>query len=352
MNKDLTNSDIDRQNILNNPFAISALQEQLDIKGVLFDGEILFSTQYVAEYYEIDIRTLQRYLENNDNELRQNGYKLFTGSDWIRLKKAVGSDMDVVTKTTIQGMFNFRSFLNLGMLLTTSQRAREVRSKILDIVLQVMSKRLGNKKYINQKDPTFASAALRHFSKYHPALNQALRDCVDMGNTKYPYFNDKIYYYLFNERFKEYKELLSLKEREVPTDTHYVEVITLISQLEMAFADEIEHEAKQQRRKITKEECANIFDNLVTKKLWEPVLIRAREVMASRDYGLRDITHDKLEEHISSLSPEEYQTYLNQNNHIPIITNEERKRIEAFKQSDLFDQYDTDKDIYERMKDK
>ncbi len=37
--KDLTISNIERQNVLNNRFAVKKLQERLDIEGMFFDGE-------------------------------------------------------------------------------------------------------------------------------------------------------------------------------------------------------------------------------------------------------------------------------------------------------------------------
>ncbi len=37
--KDLTISSIERQNVLNNSFAIKKLQEHLDIESMFFDGE-------------------------------------------------------------------------------------------------------------------------------------------------------------------------------------------------------------------------------------------------------------------------------------------------------------------------
>ena len=40
--KDLTNSNIDRQNILNNPYALQEVQKVIGLKGVLFEGCQLF----------------------------------------------------------------------------------------------------------------------------------------------------------------------------------------------------------------------------------------------------------------------------------------------------------------------
>ena len=41
--KDLTTSDIERQNVLNNRYAIEKVQEQLDVTGMLFEGEYLYT---------------------------------------------------------------------------------------------------------------------------------------------------------------------------------------------------------------------------------------------------------------------------------------------------------------------
>ena len=39
MTRNLTNSKLDRQNILNNEFAISTIQDQTKIAGIMFEGE-------------------------------------------------------------------------------------------------------------------------------------------------------------------------------------------------------------------------------------------------------------------------------------------------------------------------
>lgn len=44
--KDLTISNIERQNVLNNRFAVSKVQEHLDIEGMLFEGEYRFTKKW------------------------------------------------------------------------------------------------------------------------------------------------------------------------------------------------------------------------------------------------------------------------------------------------------------------
>ena len=109
--KDLTNSTIDRQNILNNRFALEKIQEYIGIPGMLFEGEYRFTTQMVAEFYGVDERTVKRYLENFDQELKHNGYILSKGKQLKELKLQFGHVINVPNKTTQLGLFNFRAFL-------------------------------------------------------------------------------------------------------------------------------------------------------------------------------------------------------------------------------------------------
>lgn len=44
-------------------------------------------------------------------------------------------------KTTQLGLFNFRAFLNIGMLLTESDKAKQVRSIMLDLVISTINEK-------------------------------------------------------------------------------------------------------------------------------------------------------------------------------------------------------------------
>jgi len=172
MANDLTNSQIDRQNILNNVVALAEIQEKGDFKAIIWDGKLMFTRDMVAEFFEVDIRTISRYVEQNNEELRANGYEVIHGK---RLKEFMavmsGKDIYVPTKTNVLGVFDFKAFLNIAMLLVESERARLLRQIILDIVIDLINKRTGGStKYINQRDKDFISAYLqednyrRHFT--------------------------------------------------------------------------------------------------------------------------------------------------------------------------------------------
>ena len=139
MAKDLTTSQIDRQNVLNNPYALQAIQNNLDIKFLNFKGTLYVTRQMAADFYEVDVRTISNCLSANEEELTFNGYKVIKGNLLKEYKLHFGKEIDFPTKTTVLGVFDFRSFLNLGMLLTTSEKAKQLRSMMLDIVIATIN---------------------------------------------------------------------------------------------------------------------------------------------------------------------------------------------------------------------
>ncbi|MDH5571522.1 MAG: DNA-binding protein, partial [Gammaproteobacteria bacterium] len=78
MNKDLTGSHTDRQNILNNRYAIDKMEENLAlvIPGSPFKGDNVYTKAQVAELLALDERTIERYLTSNGEELSRNGYRV------------------------------------------------------------------------------------------------------------------------------------------------------------------------------------------------------------------------------------------------------------------------------------
>ena len=153
MAKDLTTSAIERQNVLNNTVALPRIQEALDVKLLEFEGRYVLTKQMVADYYGVDERTIERLLVANDEELKHNGYFLCKGKALKDFKLRFASDINVAHKAVSLGLFDFRSFLNIGMLLTESEKAKYVRSRILDIVISTINEKTGGgTKYINRRD--------------------------------------------------------------------------------------------------------------------------------------------------------------------------------------------------------
>ena len=308
--KDLTDSNIERQNILNNKFALQRIQEYVGLPGMLFEGEYKFTKKMVADFFQIDERTINRYLEQYEAELKHNGYILTKGNKLKELKLLFGHVINVPTKTTVLGLFNFRSLLNLAMLLKESDNAQLLRSKILDIVIDTINERTGGgTKYINRRDSNYLPAAIQE-SNYRKDFTSALSRYVNMGNYKYSLFTDKIYQCIFKENAKEYKQILKLAEDDNVRDTMYSEVLNSVASFETGLAFEIEKRSKELDRMLEPAEVDAIFKEFATHPQQHPYIEDARIKMASRDLHFRDALHLKLEEYIQSVSPADFERFL------------------------------------------
>ena len=309
MAKDLTTSAIERQNILNNPVALPRIQEALGVKALEFEGKYVLTKQMVADYYGVDIRTISRYIENNQEELEYNGYFLCKGNSLKDFKLRFGKDIDVPTKTTFLGMFDFRSFLNIGMLLTESEKAKIVRTKILDIVIATINEKTGGgTKYINRRDRDYLPAAIQE-ENYRKNLTDAIKQYVDANSNKYAIITDMIYKAVFREKAKEYKKLLSLSEKDNLRRTLYAEVLKAVSSFENGAAFEIKKKAEEMGP-LTIEEVEKIINELASHPLMEPIVYDARQKMASRDLAFRDVYHGNIAEYLKAVSPEEYEKFI------------------------------------------
>jgi hypothetical protein len=104
--KDLTTSNIDRQNILNNNEVLETVQDHLGVSGMYFKEEYRFTKNQISDFYQIDIATIDRYLEGNENELKNNGYVVIKGKTLKEFKDQFGVVANLSNKTPQLGLFN------------------------------------------------------------------------------------------------------------------------------------------------------------------------------------------------------------------------------------------------------
>ena len=310
--KDLTISNIERQNILNNRLAVEVIQNKLDITGLLFEGEYRYTKKMVADFYGIDISTIDRYLVQHDNELKHNGYILSKGKQLKEFKLQFAHLINEASKTTQLGLFNFRSLLNIGMLLTENEKAKAVRSLILDIVISTINEKTGGgTKFINRRDINYLPAAIRE-ENYRKNLTTAINQCVDGHPTyKYAQVTDFIYKAVFKEDAKEYREILQLNTKDNVRHTLYAEVLLVISSFENGVSAAIQECYKSNgNRKLTLKEVENITNELAEHPMQKPYLTDARTKMASRDFSFRDAYHGNIAEYLQAVSPEEFERFI------------------------------------------
>ncbi len=311
MAKDLTTSPLDRQNILNNRYALQKIEEHLGLGGTLFEGEILFTKQQLVDIFSISNSTVEKYLAGHADELKDNGYTVLKGQK-LREFKALEdvSVTDYGNKTPALGVFTFRATLNLAMLLVESDLARMMRSRILDIVIDVMAERAGgHTKYINHRDGNFLPAAYQQFD-YRKTFTDALKHYVELGEVKYSLYTNKVYQLVFRENAQEYKQILRLNPQDKARDTMYAEVLTAISSVENGLAAEMGNKCHALGRKLSLPEVDALFAAAETNPYLKPVIEDARIKMASRDLGFRDALHQKLETYIQSIPEGDFDRFL------------------------------------------
>jgi hypothetical protein len=78
MAKDLTTSELDRQNILNNSYALAEIEKAAGIYGIPFEGKTVVLKEQAASFFEVTVRTIENYLKQNAEELGRNGYEGWT----------------------------------------------------------------------------------------------------------------------------------------------------------------------------------------------------------------------------------------------------------------------------------
>ena len=310
MAKDLTTSAIDRQNVLNNTVALPRIQKELGVRALEFEGRYVLTKQMVANYYDVDIRTVENCLSANEDELRYNGYFLCRGNSLKEFKLRFAPEINFGSKTTQLGLFDFRSFLNVGMLLTTSEKAKYVRARILDIVIATINEKTGGgTKYINRRDVDYLPAAIQE-ENYRKNFTDAIKNYVDGHKTyKYAQITDMVYKAVFREKAKEYKKLLDLSKKDNLRRTLYAEVLKAVSSFENGAAFEIKKKGEESGQ-LTVDDVEAIIMGLAQHPLMEPIIYDARQKMASRDLAFRDVFHGNIAEYLKAVTPEEFDKFI------------------------------------------
>lgn len=85
----------------------------------MFEGRIRFTKSMVAKYFNVDVRTIERYISDNLSEISQNGYEIIRGARLKEFSRAIDNlnapDIDVgsISNRTSQiSLFDFKAFLN------------------------------------------------------------------------------------------------------------------------------------------------------------------------------------------------------------------------------------------------
>ena len=246
------------------------------------------------------------------------------------------NELDSLSKTPQLAVFTYKSFLNVGMLLTGSEKAQILRSAILDIVIDVLNQKIGGKtKYINQREEEFLPSAIREYN-YRQEFTNALDYYITENKFKYAQLTDKIYKSIFKENAKEYRQILKLSTKESVRSTMYSEILDLIAGYENGFSKYLKTEFERLGRKLGLSEAILLFTNYeqITEATLIPLREKARSLMASRDLAFRDALHEKLKEYVNEVSSDDYDKFLGD------------------RSMDLEKRLEENKEVFKRLKDR
>ena len=341
MKKDLTSSVLERKNVLNNNIAMPEIYKVLNFPGIILEKKYRYTKQQLSEFYEVDVRTIERVLENNETEILSNGYEVLSGERLKSFKEEFNKYNNLSYKEDINrapslGVFTFKALLNIGMLLTESERAKQVRSLILDIIIDVLNKKSeGHTKYINQREEQYLFVAMDEFD-YRKKFTNAIDLYIENNNFKYSQLTDKVYKSIFKENASDYKKILKLNSKESVRSTFYTEILRIISDYENAFASELEEKSKEMNRKLSLTEAHLLFNDFskIAERIMQASIEDARSKMASRDLVFRDALHEKLQGYIKEVSENDFDTFLGEQS----MTLEQR--------------LEENKDVFKRLKDR
>lgn len=310
---ELTTSLVARNNVLNNPYAVSELQNHLQLGGLQFEGETVFTKVQVARILEVTERTIDSYIALHGDELGKNGYRVVRGQALKNLRLAYVNEtnfVDISSKAPSLGIFSFRAVLNLAMLVTESENAKMIRSKMLDMVIDVIAKKAGgNTKYINQRDENYLSSSYLE-DNYRRQFTDALKNYLQMGQHKYIVYTNKIYKAIFCENAQEYKKILELAKKDNARDTMYSEVLQIIGSFESGLAMQMKELSEKLGRKLYAKELDNLIEQAEQNPFMKPYILDARIKMSSRDLGFRQVLHHKLEQYIQAVPQGDFEKFL------------------------------------------
>ncbi|MBC7509618.1 MAG: hypothetical protein H7320_12855 [Ferruginibacter sp.] len=78
--KNLTVSQTERGNILNNNFTIKEVYDCLDFTSVMFEGRFRLNRNMITNYFGVKEKTIDRFLNQYTTESGQNEYGIITGN--------------------------------------------------------------------------------------------------------------------------------------------------------------------------------------------------------------------------------------------------------------------------------
>ena len=117
--------------------ALDYLNKAKSLVMAMWQGTGIATTEQMADYYDVPVETVKTVLLRNREEFESDGVREIKGKDLKALQSQGSDNLNLPEKTTRLNVWTPRAALRLGMLLRDSAIAKQVRTLLLDVAMQV-----------------------------------------------------------------------------------------------------------------------------------------------------------------------------------------------------------------------
>jgi len=195
-------------------------------------------------------------------------------------------------------------------MLENNERGKEVRKYFIraeEMFKRVMRVALENPKFVNQLAKDFKETRVET-KEYRKDFTDSIKNYVSVKH--YGTYTDMLYQFLFDERAKEYRKLLSLAEKDSTRNTMYEEILFFIGIFETGLSGELEKKYNKKSGLLSKQEFTDVFKKFASTKNWDATKKRVRKIIATYDQELRNIKHPKLIDYKKEFTNEDIKNLL------------------------------------------
>jgi hypothetical protein len=198
------------------------------LKAVLYlTNDMVVTVEQVANYYEVSIKAIQTVIQRHRDELEDDGIYVLKDEKLEKLKQEIcdlhGEDYKISSKTRALTILSRRAFLRIGMLLTTSFVAKQVRNYLLNIeeTSSEEQKKWALQREVGKIDRKRMTSAISKYIPESPKKKWA-----------YPEYTNLVYSILFGKTAKELREIKKIKTNDLLRDSFSKEELQLVDEAE------------------------------------------------------------------------------------------------------------------------
>lgn len=189
--------------------------------------DLVVSVIQVAEFYEVSPKAISTVIDRNRSELEDDGIVVLKGEELRKFKDNLtllhGEDELIDKRTPSLTLLTKRAMLRIGMLLTTSDVAKKVRSYLLNLdeIATKEQKEWAIQREVGKVDRKRMCTAL---AEYLP----------DSKNKKFafPNYTNMIYKIIFGKTAKQLKEERNMSSNDLLRDSFDKEELKLVDEFE------------------------------------------------------------------------------------------------------------------------